>query len=46
MQYFFSLGLGNKTSGFECKCAKYGNQWDVVGIGPLHFPQHVQIGLF
>ncbi len=38
MQYFFSLGLGNKTSGFECKCAKYGNQWDVVVIGPCIFP--------
>ena len=24
------LGLSNKTSGLECKCAKYGNQWDVV----------------
>jgi hypothetical protein len=29
MQYFF---FSNKTSGFECKCVKYGNQWGVVVI--------------
>ena len=27
---FFSLGLGNKTSGFECQCVKYDNQCGVV----------------
>jgi hypothetical protein len=30
MAVAYLKGLGNKTGGFECKCAKYDNQWGVV----------------